>query len=137
MKTFFKKESVICHCFLRVIFITAVLIAPLKAQQISLQAIVTPSTIISKDGRTVTFAIHGFIEFKSLAELFPYIESQTQRWKNNAAVTDDGRKILARELLRQGIESRIVSMTDERPLEILVTHTGVELQQALRNGSIP
>jgi hypothetical protein len=131
MKTFFRKESVMSHCCLRLIFVAAVLIAPLKAQQISLQAIVTPSTIILKDGRTVTFAIHGFIEFKSLAELFPYIESQTQRWKNNAAVTDDSRQILARELLRRGIESRIVSMTDERPLEMLVTHTSVELQQAL------
>jgi len=131
MKKIFKKGSVKSHCFLRLIFITAVLITPLKAQQVSLQAIVTPSTIILKDGRTVTFAIHSFIEFKSLAELFPYIESQTQRWKNNAAVTDDGRQILARELLRRGIESRIVSMTDERPLEMLVTHTGVELQQAL------
>jgi hypothetical protein len=45
----------------------------LQAQQISLQALVTPSTTITKDGRTVTFAVHGFIEFKSLAELFPYI----------------------------------------------------------------
>ena len=131
MKTFFKKESVKSHWYARLIFIAAVLIAPLKAQQVSLQAIVTPSTIISKDGRTITFAIHGFIEFKSLAELFPYIESQTQRWKNNAAVTGDSRQILARELLRRGIESRIVSMTDERPLEMLVTHTRVELQQAL------
>ena len=108
-----------------------ILIAPLKAQQLSLQAVVTPSTVILKDGSTVGFAIHGFIEFKSLAELFPYIETQTQRWKNNAAVTDDRRQSVARELLRRGIERRIVSMADERPLETLLTHTSVELQQAL------
>jgi hypothetical protein len=54
--------------------------SPLSAEAVSLQALVTPSTVIVKDGRPVAFAIHGFIEFKSLAELFPYIESQTQRW---------------------------------------------------------
>ena len=52
-----------------------------SAQDVSLKSLVTPSTIISKDGHVVTFAIHGFIEFKSLAELFPYIKSQAERWK--------------------------------------------------------
>ena len=52
-----------------------------RGQDVSLQSLVTPSTIISKDGHVVTFAVHGFIEFKSLAELFPYIKSQTDRWK--------------------------------------------------------
>ena len=131
MRKFFETERLISYWCTRLIFITGILIAPLKAQQLSLQALVTPSTVILKDGRTVTFAIHGFIEFKSLAEVFPYIETQTQRWKNNAAVTDDSRQIVARELLRRGIESRIVSMADERPLETLVTHTRAELQQAL------
>jgi hypothetical protein len=88
--------------------------ASLPAQQISLRALVTPSSIIAKDGRPVTFALHGFIEFKSLSELFPYIDSQTSR-----------------ELLRRGIESRVISMADERPLETLVTHTAQELRQAL------
>ena len=36
-----------------------------------LQALVTPSTVIRKDGVPVRFAVHGFIEFSSLAELFP------------------------------------------------------------------
>ena len=57
------------------------LIVPLQAQQVSLQALVTPSTTIMKDGRPVTFALHGFIEFKTLADMFPYIDSQKQRWK--------------------------------------------------------
>jgi hypothetical protein len=100
---------------------------PLQGEQLSLEAVVTPSTIILKDGRTVTFAVHGFIEFKSLAQLFPYIESQTQRWKLDSA----GQTSLARDLLHRGIESRVVSMTDERPLEALVTHTSDELRQAL------
>ena len=99
----------------------------LKGQAISLDAIVTPSTVILKDGKPVTFAVHGFIEFKSLAELMPYIDSQAQRWP-----LDDGqRRNLRIELLRRGIESRIVSMVDERPLETLITHTAGELRQSL------
>ena len=109
--------------------IAVFLCAPLRAEQISLQALVTPSTTISKEGRAVTFSLHGFIEFKSLAEMFPYIESQTKRWPNG--LDPVGRQRLARELLRRGIESRVVSMTDERPLETLVTHTSQELEQAL------
>jgi hypothetical protein len=115
------------HGLLIVALVTLILGVPLRAEQVSLQVVVTPSTIILKDGRAVTFAVHGFIEFKSLAELFPYIESQTQRWK----LDDAQRQNLARDLLRRGIESRVVSMTDERPLEALVTHTTEELRQAL------
>jgi hypothetical protein len=98
------------------------------AEPVSLQAIVNPSTVTMKDGHPVTFALHGFIEFKSLAEMFPYIESQTRRWPS---LDDAGRRTLAGELLRRGIESRVVSMVDERPLETLLTHTREELQQAL------
>jgi len=108
-----------------------ILSATLHAEQISLQALVTPSTTIVKDGHTVTFALHGFIEFKSLAEMFSYIDSQTQRWKTNTGLNDAGRRDLARELLRRGIESRVVSMVDERPLETLTTHTSEELRHAL------
>ena len=103
--------------------------ASAQTQQVSLQEIVTPSTVILKDGRPVIFAVHGFIEFKSLAEMFPYIESQTQRWPGG--IRDEERRRLARELLRRGIESRVVSMADERPLEALLTHTRDELQQAI------
>jgi hypothetical protein len=99
----------------------------LHAEDVSLQAIVTPSTVIVKDGRPVPFAVHGFIEFKSLSELFPYIDSQTRRWPLDATE----RQKLALELLRRGIESRVVSMADERPLEALLTHTSEELMQAL------
>ena len=63
--------------------------ATLHAQQISLQALVTPSTVITRDGRPITFALHGFIEFRSLSELFPYIDSQAHRWPGSAAL-DDG-----------------------------------------------
>lgn len=104
---------------------------PLQAEPVSLQALVTPSTIIVKDGHAVTFAVHGFIEFKALAELFPYIDSQTGRWKTMADFDAEARRRLGRDLLRRGIESRVISMADERPLETLITHTREELLQAL------
>jgi hypothetical protein len=108
-----------------------ILPAELTAEDLSLQALVTPSTIVVKDGHPVTFAIHGFIQFKSLAEVFPYIDSQMVRWKPDGRLSVEGRQLLARELLRRAIESRVVSMTDERPLEILLTHTAEELRQAM------
>ena len=100
-----------------------------QAQQIALQALVTPSTVISKDGHPVLFALHGFIEFQSLAQVFPYLDSQTTHWKD--ALEEPQRRKLASELLRRGIESRVVSMLDERPLETLLTHTEGELRHAL------
>ena len=118
--------------FIQIALASTILIPRLQAQQVSLQALVTPSTTIVKDGHTVTFALHGFIEFKSLSELFPYVESQTQRWNTTGSLDDAARRELARDLLRRGIESRVISMTDERPLETLVTHTAEELREALR-----
>jgi hypothetical protein len=100
-------------------------------QALSLQSLVSPSTVIQKDGVPVRFAVHGFIEFSSVAELFPYVESQTRRWPGNRGFDDRARRNLGRELLRRGIESRVVSMVDERPLETLITHTRAQLQQAL------
>jgi hypothetical protein len=104
-------------------------VVSLNAQELSLQAVVTPSTVIEKDRKPVTFAIHGFIEFKSLAEVFAYIEAQTQRWKGK--INEEEKKQLARQLLGEGIESRVISMQDERPLQALVTHTSDELRQAI------
>jgi hypothetical protein len=107
------------------------------AQQVSLQALVTPSTTIVKDGRSVKFAVHGFIEFKTLAELFPYIESQKHRWNVRGALNEEQQRQLAGDLLRRGVESRVISMEDERPLEALITHTGEELRQALASVKEP
>lgn len=110
---------------------------PLHAEAVSLQALVTPSRVIVKDGQPVKFALHGFIEFKSLAELFPYVESQTQRWNVRGGLDEEQRRQLAGELLRRGIESRVISMEDERPLETLITHTRGELRQALTDVKEP
>ena len=100
-----------------------------QAQPVSLQALVTPSTVIVKNGQPVKFAVHGFIEFTSLSQLFPYIDSQAKRW--HGGLDSEQQKQLAQDLLRRGIESRVVSMEDERPLETLITHTQAELKEAL------
>jgi len=117
----------------RRIFLVALLAAiscsAAAAEPLPLLIVVTPSSVIVKDGHPVLFALHGFIEFKSLADMFPYVQSQTERWKGQ--LDDAARQQLARDLLRRGIESRVVSMVDERPLEALLTHTREELQQAL------
>jgi len=115
-------------------FLIAGLVAPLHGEPVSLQSLVTPSTIIQKDRQPVTFALHGFIEFQSLAEFFAYIKSQTTRWSR---LDQSKRRQLAHELLRRGVESRVISMTDERPLETLITHTAAELRQAIANVQEP
>ena len=111
----------------------ALVAGPVRSEPLSLRQLVTPSTVFLKDGQPVTFAIHGFIEFKSLAEVFPYIESQRQRWKGKISAEEEQR--LASQLLREAIESRVISMEDERPLETLITHTSGELRGAI--GHLP
>ena len=101
----------------------------LRAEPITLHGVVTPSTVIVKEGKPVTFSIHGFIEFKSLAEAFSYIESQGERWKRK--ISEEESEKLKKALLREAVESRVVSMVDERPLEALVAHTNEELRVAI------
>jgi hypothetical protein len=68
----------------RVVLIAVAMAVPARAEQLSLQALVMPSTVLSlKDGHPITFALHGFLEFKSLNEMFSYIDSQNQRWRGN------------------------------------------------------
>lgn len=117
-------------CFtLFYLFVFSVFAAPLRAEPLSLEKLVTPSTVIQKDGHVVTFAIHGYIEFQSLAAAFPYIEWQQHRWQGKVSDTD--LQQLLRHLVREAVESRVISMEDERPLEALVAHTSDELRQAI------
>src|ERR1700746_4118613 len=109
MHALLRKRGGVARWMIGIGLITMTLTSSVRAEQVSLQAIVTPSTTILKDGRVVTFAVHGFIEFKSLAELFPYIESQVQHWKLNGGLDPAEQRSLARDLLHRGIESRIVS----------------------------
>jgi len=120
---------------LLVVLFVALLDSPLNAEPMSLQSLVTPSTVLEKNGHPIPFALHGFIEFQNLAQLFPYIDSQTKRW--SGTLNDEQRQSLARELLCRGIESRVISMTDERPLETLITHTAAELKDAIAHVKEP
>ena len=106
-----------------------------KAEQPSLRTVVTPSSIFEKDGKPVHFAIHGYIEFKSLSEALFYVESQIERW--HSKITGDEERQLRSQLLRQAVESRVVSMLDERPLEALVTNTAEELRRAITDVKEP
>jgi hypothetical protein len=116
----------------RVVLITVAMAVPARAEQLSLQSLVTPSTVLlSKDDHPITFALHGFLEFESLNEMFSYIRSQDQRWKSNGGIDEKQRQAAMRDLLFRGVESRVVSMVDEGPLETLVTHTREELLTAL------
>src|SRR5205809_649838 len=94
--------------------------SPLPAGQLTLQALVVPSTIVVHDGKPLTFALHGFIEFQRLQDLFAYVDEQAGRWQ---FPNEQARKEFADGLLRRGVESRVVSMLDEKPLEVLLTHT--------------
>jgi len=115
--------------------LTGMAALPACAQQLSLDTLVKPSTVITKDGKPVTFAVHGFIEFQWLKELFSYIDKEEQRWKGK--LDEAARQQLAHELLRRGVESRVISMVDERPLETLITHTRAELEEAIRRNPEP
>jgi hypothetical protein len=125
-----KRRKIVAKCKVAALLFAVMTSTCLGAEPLSLQKLLTPSTVIEKNGHVVTFAIHGFIEFQSLAELFPYIESQRQRWKGN--ISEQEEQPLINELLREGIESRVISMEDERPLETLVTHTDEELRMAIQ-----
>src|SRR5271170_4057039 len=60
LKTFGTGLLSVLRCMLRTIFIGLLVACPLPAQELSLQSVVTPSTIIVKDGHPIKFAIHGF-----------------------------------------------------------------------------
>ena len=108
----------------------------LKAQDrtLGVQALVYPSTVFYKDGQVVKFALHGFLEFQSLDELFAHIDQQVGRWRFSTIRDSDD---FAADLLRRGLQSRVVSMQYEKPLELLVTHTSQELAGAIRNVKTP
>lgn len=99
-----------------------------EERSLGLQTIVQPSTLIRNDGQVVKFALHGFVEFQNLDELFAYIDLQVGRWKFGTAKE---REAFAANLLLRGMQSRLISMQYEKPLEILTTHTSQELSAAV------
>jgi hypothetical protein len=106
--------------------------APAPAPRLTLERLVHPDTRVHVGGRLISFALHGLIRFDSLAELFTYVDSQAGRWRFATAAD---RQAFGDDLLRRGVESRVVSMQTELPLEVLVTHTPGEIEEAL--GRVP
>jgi hypothetical protein len=102
--------------------------SPAGAKDLTLDDLVTPSSVFVKDGQPVAFALLGLIELKTLDELFSYIDREAGRWSFPSA---DARQAFGDGLLRRGVESRLVSMAYEKPLELLLTHTREELDQAV------
>ena len=97
-------------------------------RRLTLQRLVTPSTLYVKDGQPVTFAIHGFIEFRTLEEFFQYVDDQAGKWEFDS---EEARREFADRLFHRGVESRLVSMVYEKPLEVLLTHTEKEIQRSV------
>lgn len=105
--------------------------------RLTLQTLVQPSTVFHQDGQAVKFAVHGFLEFQSLDELFIWIDQQAGLWQFG---TPGERKEFASSLLWRGMQSRLVSMQYEKSLEILLTHTAADLSTAVgrvRTSSAP
>ncbi len=95
---------------------------------LTLARLVDPATRIDVNGRLVQLALHGLIRFNSLADGFAYIDTQAGRWSFTTAAE---RQAFGDDLLRRAVESRIVSMETELPLEVLLTHTRAEIDAAV------
>jgi hypothetical protein len=102
------------------------------AADLTLDDLVLPSTVFVKDGQPVTFALLGLVPFKTLDELFAYIDREAGRWSFPSPAA---RQEFGDGLLRRGVESRLVSMTYEKPLELLLTHTREEMGAAVDRGT--
>ncbi|CAN5544245.1 hypothetical protein BH23ACI1_BH23ACI1_26810 [soil metagenome] len=98
------------------------------APRLTLRRLVDPGSRIEVQGRPITFALHGLIRFDTLADLFRYIDAEAGRWTFDSPAE---RAAFAGRLMRRGVESRIVSMETELPLEVILTHTRGELERAV------
>jgi hypothetical protein len=74
------------------------------------------------------FALHGLIWFDTLEELFAYIDAEAGRWQFGS---ETERRRFADALMHRGVESRIVSMETELPLEVVLTHRREDIAQAV------
>ena len=95
---------------------------------LTLARLVDPEKRVEVNGALVTLALHALIRFNTLADAFRYIDEQAGRWTFANA---EARQAYGDDLLSRAIESRIVSMQTELPLEIVLTHTRGELTAAV------
>jgi hypothetical protein len=109
------------------VLLPAVAPAQPAAPRMTLRQLVTPSSRLEAHGRPLRFALHGLIEFDTLADLFAHVDAEAGRWRFESPAA---RQAFGDALLRRGVESRVVSMETELPLELLLTHTPAELEAA-------
>lgn len=99
--------------------------------RVTLRGLVDPSSRIEVQGRLIQFALYGQIRFDTLDDLFAFIDREAGRWQFDSPVA---RQAFADDLMRRGVESRVVSMETELPLELLLTHTRAELEGIVDHG---
>jgi hypothetical protein len=99
------------HSFLAlwVVSCTAVTPVALNAQEshLTLAELLTPTSIVRHHNEPVRFALHWFIEFETLGELFSYIDNQAGQWEFDSVET---KRTFVDDLLLQGLESRVISL---------------------------
>ena len=95
---------------------------------LTLRRLVDPSTRLERGGEPIRFGLHASIRFERLIDLFEHIDREAGRWRFE---TGAGRQAWGDAVLRRGVESRIVSMDTELPLEVLLAHTREALDRAL------
>lgn len=98
------------------------------ARPLTLHRLVDPSTRVEVQGRLIRPALHGLIRFDTLEELFAHVDREAGRWRFDSATA---RRAFADGLMRRGVESRVVSMETDLPLEILLTHTRGDIERAV------
>jgi hypothetical protein len=96
--------------------------------RLTLARLVDPSARVETNGRVVPFSLHGLIHFETLDEAFAYVDEQAGRWQFSSPAD---RQVFGDTLLRRAVESRVVSMQTELPLEIVLTHTREQLEDAV------
>lgn len=103
---------------------------PAQEPTLTLDRLISPSTVLRNGDAAIPFALHFFIEFESLEELFSYIDEQAGRWRFDSP---DNRDEFARDLLDRGVESRVISMQSALPREVLLAHSPEEIAESIRN----
>ena len=96
------------------------------AQTLALDDLVEPPSVFVKDGRPVTFACWGLVEFKTLDDLFAYVDREAGRWSFRP--TPRARRF-ADGLCGAGWRAGW-SRWATKPVEPLPTHTREELDRA-------
>ena len=108
--------------------------AATSTARLTLRDLVDPGARVQVQSRLIPFALHGQIRFDTLDDLFAYIDREAGRWRFD---TPAARQAFAEGLMRRGVESRVVSMETELPLELVLTHTRADIERAVTGEKRP